>query len=457
MTTPHSQGIERVVKGITHQRKAASVPRGPGRVSGDSLLPSSQIEPRSYLGNAFKRLARDARERKGPPESSSSDDSSESSQASDPSDDSSNGSGGSTSSSDTEESSSSSDDQSRSPTSKTRKGKKKSKKGMGSHWKLLIKPVPLATYDGVFDYHDETKSVLKFNKFLTESLTYVKMGNVKPRDQVSIISRYLSNRVYAFYSREVSIRRHPWDLQKFFLKLYDHCFPPNFRQLQRDRLKGCKQGRRTVGDYMGELNELFMSIGSISKREQAVKYCDGLNPKIYAQLLVENLHAETTSLKRLHRRAQALEVVIQVARGEIGIMGGHAGLLHQANQPEERRSRSPGRHERPRKQRQGRFSQRTPRHGNGNRNNGSLQQQQNRQFREYQSRDTPNGGSRRGRDYDQPNFRSKRSRLSDEEMKKLQSENKCFTCRETGHMSRQCPKRHSVKSKPASGVTKPSS
>ncbi|KAL0954707.1 hypothetical protein HGRIS_003656 [Hohenbuehelia grisea] len=425
--TPHSHDVKEAVKDMTHHKKTGKERSKDPKTPGSSMLPSSQTVPRSYLGNAFKQLARNAKGKKNyTPGYSSSDESSSSS--SDTGGDSPDDSEGSSSTSDSSESGSSGTEES-STSKKCRKGKRKSRKAAS---KLLIKPVPPAMYDGVFDFNDKTKSVLKFNKFLTESLTYVKMGNVQSKDQVLIISQYLSNCTYGFYSRKVSIQRRAWDLKKFFLKLYDHCFPPNFHQLQCDKLRTCCQGKCTVGDFMAELNELFMLIGSILKTEQAVKYCEGLNPEIYAQLMLENLHAETTSLKRLHRRAQVVEVIMQVAAGDVGMVRGQGRSSSGQNIASGPPNDASGCRNSSRNQRRGQFDQNKPRNRDSNRNNGFLQQRQNRRFRKYQSRGTPNGGYRQGRDYDQPNFKSKRSKLSDEETKKLQSENKCFTCHEVG-------------------------
>ena len=50
------------------------------------------------------------------------------------------------------------------------------------------------------------------------------------------------------------------------LGLFDYCFPVNFLGIQRKNSNQCRQGNRTVREFVYELNKLSMMVGSIDER-----------------------------------------------------------------------------------------------------------------------------------------------------------------------------------------------
>ena len=72
---------------------------------------------------------------------------------------------------------------------------------------------------------------------MTEGTVFVQSGGVCERDQVFILSHYLSGRVHEFYIHEVSDNLYQWHLCDFFLELFNSCFPIDFRTKQREKLK----------------------------------------------------------------------------------------------------------------------------------------------------------------------------------------------------------------------------
>ena len=170
-----------------------------------NFKPSAQINPRSYLGAAFKEAkdlkihARRIHKTHGNLDTSSEDSDSESSDSSDNSDTSDNSSTDSlsdsdTSSSDPDSSDSSSESSSDSDTSddsykhKIRRNNKKIKKhrkhkGKKHTKKSLLKPIPPDKYDG-------TPDTRLFHKFMTQSMAYLEDGNVPKHPPVAVTFIY---------------------------------------------------------------------------------------------------------------------------------------------------------------------------------------------------------------------------------------------------------------------------
>ena len=93
-----------------------------------------------------------------------------------------------------------------------------------------LKPIPLLTYDGAVDSR-------AFHRFITEGTAFVESGGVKPKEQVFILSHYLSSKAHEFYVREVAGNPYKWRPQDFFLELFNSCFPIDFRMKQHEKLK----------------------------------------------------------------------------------------------------------------------------------------------------------------------------------------------------------------------------
>ncbi|KIO08101.1 hypothetical protein M404DRAFT_23378 [Pisolithus tinctorius Marx 270] len=255
-----------------------------------AMEPVKQINPKSYIGLAFKRLEKDEkhskrsknkRKAKHTSDLSSDDDTSLSESASTTSESSNDDSISSNSSSDPSSYSGTSDDDSSSTTSKSSsqccksgKGKKrKSKKHSKSHCRTTLKPIPPNKYDGSDNVH-------AFQWFVTEGVMYVTDGQVEPKKCVFILSHYLMGKAHEFYVWEVLGDPYKWRLSDFFMQLFNYCFPIDFRMWQREKLQSCYQNSKTVKNYLYELNELWNMIGETDERTKVHKFWSGLRKEL---------------------------------------------------------------------------------------------------------------------------------------------------------------------------------
>ncbi|KAG6887594.1 hypothetical protein C0995_014128, partial [Termitomyces sp. Mi166 len=245
---PISNELQDMINQVTQRARGVNRQEIKGG-SKQKLKPINQVTKDSALGRAFGRIRSEGG---SDPSSSSSSESSESSSSD--SEDSSYLSTGSSDGSESVDSLSSSSDEDRHKQGGSRKRKSPKRKSSNrKHSKIpksLIKPTPPAKYD-------RTPDLQAFLQFMTHCASYVKYGLVQKERHVLVVSEFLTARAWTFYSREVLHAPEEWPLERFFRELFNECFPINYRNKQRNKLHNLWQGKMTVRDYVGELQELF--------------------------------------------------------------------------------------------------------------------------------------------------------------------------------------------------------
>ncbi|KAG9221532.1 hypothetical protein CCMSSC00406_0009355 [Pleurotus cornucopiae] len=365
------------------------------------ILPSDQLPAESYLGRAF------AAARPTNPSGSDDPSSSESSYSPDES---------SSSSSSSESDNSSSSESSNDPRSRKRSHRKKKNHRGNKRRSCLIKPTPPEPYDGRPDSQ-------AFFRFMQEAKSFVEEGQVRRRHRVEKLARYLQGQAYTFFVRQVSFRASEWTMDAFFTALFDFCFPTNYVSKQRKHLRNLYQNDKTVKEYVSELIELFSIIGQTLERDRVNKLWFGLRASIQQDLWRDRRNPETSSWNEVVSAAEVIEIAQSV-------------VVHRNGNSREPRDNRPRRNEGP--------STSKP---NGNKpkfNKGDQHSGNNQSNHGQSSKPKSNGrfGNKRPA-FEKPAF--EKPKLSEEEVKKLRSEGRCFRCQETGHVSRQCPQAHQVR------------
>ena len=91
-----------------------------------------------------------------------------------------------------------------------------------------------------------------------------------------VVSHYLTGKGHTFYAEEVAIDPYSWCLREFFRRLFNYCFPVNYRNLQCDKIAAFLQNNLTVREYLHELNQMWNTIGEQSDRLKVDKFWKGL-------------------------------------------------------------------------------------------------------------------------------------------------------------------------------------
>ena len=414
--------------------------------------PAAQIAPKSYLGSALRNVGHQKRSRRTPgspssPSSSSSDSPSDSSDSS------------STSSRDdsSESSSEESDDDRRGhgrgkKRRSNRHGRnKRRRRSSSSSTKTSIKPIPPKEYDGSAD-------VRAYHRFVRESDAYLRDGKVKSRRKVFLLSYYLTDKAYDFYTQKVAINEEQWTVPEFYTELFNFCFPVDYRMQLRKTLARCHQNDKSVAEYAYELLDLFNMIGNVSEQDQVLKFWNSSRPSIQRELWKNKLNPELSSWEDVVTQAEIIEIAENVADrrdrrpGQSSQIAGAASGSGMNNPKGKSRATDTG------------GSARAVTFGSQHRSRDKRHRKRPHDTRDGQSRGgtpysregTPAGPWKgkfknvsvppSGPSSNNKKFVRKGPQLSEKEIAEYRAAGRCFNCGKEGHMSRNCPDSNTVKS-----------
>ncbi|KAF8875585.1 hypothetical protein BD779DRAFT_1476020 [Infundibulicybe gibba] len=440
---PISASMMRRVKDVAHGRTPVGV-HSKRKMTRAEMRPADQIASKSYLGKALKDLKKSSRKRRSATPSSPSDESSSSSDSSyeDSSEESSSPSRNSNSSSGSEDE----DESTSTSSSSSRRAYRHRRRHRKAHRtktpKSTLKPIPPKTYGGEAD-------IRAYHQFVTEGSAYVRNGKVGRSQRTFVLSYYMDGTAYDFYTRKVAMTSNKWTLEEFFTELFNYCFPSNYRLTQRDKLNRCYQHEKSVSEYIHELEELYNTIGDVAERDRVIKLWKGLQIVIQQGLWRDGLNPEVSGWKEVAKMAERIEIAENMAKSS---NGNHRE--HKPNRDRDERRSHRSEHKTSRRSRR-----KSPRREQGSRNDEPRRDhQQNKNETWAQASGSKNTHQRSNfhksgkRDQGRPwrpahGTQPVAPPLGEKEREELLAAGKCFRCKESGHMARNCPKANTMSAK----------
>ena len=277
-------------------------------------------------------------------------------------------------------------------------------------------------------------------------------GRVSADQHISILSHYLTGIAYDFYTQKVSLNKESWNLADFYSELVNYCFPINFRMQMRQKWDKSRQNEKSVSEWAHELEELFNMIGDVTERAKVLKLWTCARPSIQKELWHSNLNPEITSWTDL----LAATEVVEIAEGVTDFKQPHENKKNNHSNSNNSNNAAKTNNWK------GGFSRSPPANPiTSSHPNGALKRHSSLRSggnRSRLNRPSPASMAQSPALPPKPKPNShgwELVTLSEKERAELAAENKCFNCREVGHISRNCLSRNSIrgKSKRPPGMT----
>ncbi|EIW52097.1 uncharacterized protein TRAVEDRAFT_24776 [Trametes versicolor FP-101664 SS1] len=289
---------------------------------------------------------------------------------------------------------------------------------------------------------DGTADLDVFDQWTYEVDTWGELNELSDRIVLKLMVQFMSGDPGHFFMCHVSTRQSEWTVKKLYEALFDYCFPTDYKARLRARLERSAQGRSRVRDFVRDIQQLAIQFPDVSDFQLVQIFWRGLNTYIRVYLIEKGLNPEKTKLDKLVKYAiQKEEAYSEARREERAFSGqvpgrswGRFGTRAEGPEPyKPSAERQEGESYKPSAERQ-----------EGESYKDKSKPTKNTTAESKPSRNETAKAPQKDHECSNP--------LSREERDRLRAEGRCFTCKDVGHQSSNCPTRKTAKAPTGPGI-----
>ncbi|KAJ7581639.1 hypothetical protein C8J56DRAFT_1100990 [Mycena floridula] len=251
--------------------------------------------------------------------------------------------------------------------------------------------------------YDGSPDIKVFDKFCFELDNWRELLDISDSVAVKMASNFLSDKASDFFMDHVARKQHKWNIPKVYDAMFEYCFPSDIKERLRAELVSLKQGSRNIQDFAVDIESRARRFPDMTARTLVQILWDGVPQFIRVKWRERGFSPESTSFERLERygiRYEQIQEMIDREQKESQEQSGN----HQWDKCNQDDDDEPCK---------------------------------NDSSRSHGSPILNASGDRDPVRKAEP----KQKRIPQEEFDQLWAEGRCFTCKEVGHESRNCPTR----------------
>lgn len=96
---------------------------------------------------------------------------------------------------------------------------------------------------------------------------WVKDVHFSDKEAVGHVGRYLTGKAATWYMTHCAVDRRSFTMCRVYNQLFEHCFPPGFKEELRRKYNKKRQGKFSVQDHFAEYSVLRRRLPEIKERQ----------------------------------------------------------------------------------------------------------------------------------------------------------------------------------------------
>ncbi|KAL1750052.1 hypothetical protein FB107DRAFT_224527, partial [Schizophyllum commune] len=152
-----------------------------------------------------------------------------------------------------------------------------------------------------------TPDIKEYERFMYDLTTWQDGLGLTDEVVLMVVGRFLAGRAREYYMNHVSRNIHDWTMPRLYARLFEACFPYNYREQLRQELMHAQQGQRRFEDFASDIVTRRERFPTIPEDILCTILWNGTHAYIRARWRGKGLSPEGSSFSRLVKYGKRFE------------------------------------------------------------------------------------------------------------------------------------------------------